>query len=664
MARQSLPRANAGSGAVDCRWSPASGSRSYEPAYLTIPEATPTAQERSSLTTVVKDAVGGTLEVTVSDIPRPDLTANHLITHGDAVQVQARLNETPLPLGSPLPIAVSITLAYPQALPADVPDERLLAVFYSDGISWSRLDCTAGACQQSLANHSFQVAASNVGNYVLAAPRLATLGVSPQSVSLRPGESIRFSALVTDTGGNPVVNPPVSWQANPTVGTIDAQGNFRATGIAGQHTAAVTATLGSLTDSADVTITWWNVHLPFVLARWSAQRWPNDPYYAWQWNMEHVQAPKAWGVAIGDNGPIIAVLDTGIDLAHPDLVGNLVPGWDFVNGDSSPQDDNGHGTHVTGITAAIGNNGLGVAGMNWKAQIMPIKILDQSGVGEAAKARLGIHWAIDHGARVLNLSLGTYDTSPDLEEAVSYALSKGAIIVAAVGNVGSASGVAKGTWIYPAAYPGVLGVGATDSSDRVADFSNQGPFVDAVAPGVYVLSTFVGNSYAYFSGTSMATPHVAGLAALIWSVRPSLTTQAVVKAITDTAQDLGTPGWDATFGYGLIDAGTAVSYAVRANANVTEAAEERYAAPKRLAVPPPGSYKEGVVLVRLAAGFTAEELATSLSQAEMQLQQEPSGLPNVIRVHVPVGSESEFMKRLSALPGVISAQLDYLLFAM
>ncbi|MGQ9555428.1 MAG: S8 family serine peptidase [Anaerolineae bacterium] len=406
-------------------------------------------------------------------------------------------------------------------------------------------------------------------------------------------------------------------------------------------------------------------YLPVAFRNWAPQREPNDAYYSSQWNLKAVRAPVAWGRTTGANGPIIAILDTGVSLAHPDLQANLLPGWDFVNGDSSPDDDNGHGTHVAGIAAAVGNNGFGVSGVAWQGRILPVKILDQDGVGDSLTLSNAIHWAVDSGARVLSLSLGSPYSSWLMEEAINYALSRGVLVVAAAGNVGGSSGVPMGTAMYPAAYPGVIAVGATDAGNQVTPFSNQGPFVDVVAPGAGILSTYLigGGSYAQMSGTSMATPHVGGLAVLVWSVYPSLSGQDVGNIIMQTALDLGSPGWDAACGYGLMDAGQAVTRGPQMAVAVQPQSQGGLALGQSAWPPSPGSYRPGVVLVRLTQGADLRALAQALPGAVAAAQIMATDASGVVQVSVPAGQELQAVQSLAALPEVAGASLNYLVLA-
>ena len=308
----------------------------------------------------------------------------------------------------------------------------------------------------------------------------------------------------------------------------------------------------------------------------AAETIPDDPHYTEQWGLPRIRAPEAWDLTTGDD-LIIAVIDTGVDLDHPDLVGKLwtnadeIPdngldddgngyvddshGWDFVNDDAEPQDDYWHGTHVAGIAAADTDNGQGVAGVSWGARIMPLKVLDASGEGSYTDVISATVYAANNGARILNLSLGGEYYSAVLAEAVGYARQRGCLLAAAAGND-------SGAVFYPAANDGVLAVVATTRWDRRWYRSNYGPEVDAAAPGADIYSTTLDDAYLSASGTSAAAPHVSGLAALVWSVQPDLTNDEVARVITETVRDLGTPGWDQFYGWGRIDAYQAVSSVV------------------------------------------------------------------------------------------------------
>lgn len=288
---------------------------------------------------------------------------------------------------------------------------------------------------------------------------------------------------------------------------------------------------------------------------------PDDARWSEQYGPAHVQAPAAWDLTTGSASVILAVVDSGLDTSHPEFAGRILAGYDFVERDAVPQDACGHGTHVAGIAAATGNNGEGIAGMAWGVQLLPIRVLDATCSGTVADVAEGIVAAVERGARIVNLSLGTIQASTLLENATFYAYSHGAAVIAAAGNTGS-------SLVYPARYPWVLAVGATDASDLRWGLSAYGPELDLMAPGVNILSTlpFGPNSYGKapgydtLTGTSMAAPHVAGAAALLASLPQFDSPDAIYEALTATALDLDSPGWDSMTGYGLLQTYAALTY--------------------------------------------------------------------------------------------------------
>ncbi len=287
--------------------------------------------------------------------------------------------------------------------------------------------------------------------------------------------------------------------------------------------------------------------------RYFMQQVPNDDYYADQWALPKIKAPQAWDVTTG-GGVIVAVVDTGVDYSHEDLDGKVIKGYDYVNSDDDPMDDESHGTHVAGTIAGVTNNGIGIAGVSWGAKILAVKVLDENGSGTTFRVAQGIKYAADNGAKIINLSLGGYGSSLTMSDAIAYAQGKGCVIVAAAGNDNC------DTPHYPSCYQKVIGVGATDSFDVKSGFSNYGWYVDVAAPGSSILSCYsINGGYAYGSGTSMATPHVAGLAALIASRYPGRTGDQLARSIMRAVDDLGAPGRDDTYGYGRINAEKAVS---------------------------------------------------------------------------------------------------------
>lgn len=283
---------------------------------------------------------------------------------------------------------------------------------------------------------------------------------------------------------------------------------------------------------------------------------PNDPFYsAYQWHLPKVSAPTAWDTTTGSSTVTVAVVDSGVQANHPDLVGRVLPGYDFVNNDSDPSDDNGHGTAVAGVAAAKGNDGIGVAGAAWNVAILPVKVMAANGSGSHSAIANGINYSADRGARIINLSIGGTSSSRTLQSSVNYANNKGCILVAAAGNNASS------TTVYPAAYSGVTAVSALTQADTLASFSSFGSFVDVSAPGEGITTSWVNGGYVTISGTSFSSPLVAGIAALALSVNPSLSNTAMASLLTSNADDLGAPGADIYFGAGRVNAARVVSAA-------------------------------------------------------------------------------------------------------
>ncbi len=304
-----------------------------------------------------------------------------------------------------------------------------------------------------------------------------------------------------------------------------------------------------------------------------------------QWNLQQVHGPEAWSFGTGSADVLVAIVDSGVDGAHPDLVGELVPGRNLRDGSTSVQDDVGHGTEVAGIIAALGNNDVGVAGLARGVRLMPLKITSPNGSASSAAAADAIRWAAEHGARVVNLSFGTLRDVPALRSAVQEASSQGVLLVAAAGNCGDAAtyrieGCSQQNQAhYPAALPEVVAVGALDAASALATYSNTGPYVRLTAPGGagggaraapnWVLSTTPTRQavssgrpgYDYEFGTSIAAPHVTAAAALVWSINPTLSRDQVAQILFDTADDLGPPGRDDQYGYGRVNAARAAQRA-------------------------------------------------------------------------------------------------------
>ncbi|WP_437505978.1 S8 family peptidase [Sorangium sp. So ce1099] len=303
------------------------------------------------------------------------------------------------------------------------------------------------------------------------------------------------------------------------------------------------------------------------LARVRAFFVANDPLLKDQWHMARVGAERAWDFATG-RGVTVAVVDTGIAcethgpfVKAPDLASTeCVEGWNFVTKTNHANDDQGHGTHVAGTIAQSTNNGIGAAGLAFHARLMPVKVLNESGWGTTADVADGIRWAAEHGAHVINLSLGGPRNSKVLQSAIDYAISRGAVVVAAAGNTG-------GRVQFPGASDGVIGVSATDANDKIARFSSRGQGVDVSAPGVNVTQQTICNRgrgdceapYPAYNGTSMAAPHVAGAAALLVGLGVS-DPRAVEDAIRAGARVVDdSDSGRLLYGAGVLDAASSVA---------------------------------------------------------------------------------------------------------
>ncbi|HEU5055628.1 MAG TPA: S8 family serine peptidase, partial [Kofleriaceae bacterium] len=309
----------------------------------------------------------------------------------------------------------------------------------------------------------------------------------------------------------------------------------------------------------------------------------NDPLRGRQYSLDQMMVPSAWSLSKGGS-QLIAVIDTGVQFGHPDLQGRVavnaaekngkagvdddgngfvddVWGWDFVNDDNYPADDNNHGTWVSGIISANQNNDRGIAGISWTNQLLEVKVMAWNGYGLTSDLADGIDYAVKRGAKIINMSVGGFPNSSLLADAVARAWKSGAVLVAAAGNnrVEEIS--------YPASFPNVISVSATQADDEFANWSSYGPYVDVAAPGTAVTTTDCGGcspssagspTYVDISGTSFATPNTAGVVALIWGRYPTMSNADVVKRLVATVDDRGFKGWDNRYGYGRVNAYRAV----------------------------------------------------------------------------------------------------------
>ena len=327
----------------------------------------------------------------------------------------------------------------------------------------------------------------------------------------------------------------------------------------------------------------------------------NDPNIAQEWQLPKINASTAWNTSTGA-GITVAVLDSGVQSNHPDLQANLVPGWNVYDNNSNTNDVNGHGTAVAGVIAAVGNNGIGDVGVAYHAKIMPIRMTDATCYTTLSIVASALTWAADHGADVANISYSNLYKSSTVISAANYLRSKGGETVVSANNNAIDEGTANTT--------AMIVVSATDQNNALASFSSWGPMVDLAAPGVQVGTTLWNSSYGWGTGTSFATPVVAGTVALVMSANPSLTPTQIENALFYSATDLGAAGYDIYFGYGMVNAAGAVAAAV----NTT--------------TPAPDTTPPSVAIASPAAGVVSGIVPVSVNAAD--------GV-GVVRVEVYVG---------------------------
>ncbi|WP_280768138.1 S8 family peptidase [Salipaludibacillus daqingensis] len=276
---------------------------------------------------------------------------------------------------------------------------------------------------------------------------------------------------------------------------------------------------------------------------------PNDEFYdLYQWNLKQLHLEEAWDQTRGKQKVPVAIIDSGVDPEHRDLKDRIMKGYNAFEDNEAYYDDNGHGTHVAGIFGAVTNNESGIAGVTWDNPILAVKVLDDEAMGDSFSIAKGIRWATDNGAKVINLSLGDEHNSEVMHEAVKYAYNRDVVLIAATGNDN------VDTPMYPAGYKEVLAVGSNNENQERSFYSNYGAHTDVTAPGEHIPSTFLGDEYVMMSGTSMSSPHVAGIASLIRSEDPQLSNEDVYEIIRLTAEDLGPKGYDIYYGFGMANA--------------------------------------------------------------------------------------------------------------
>jgi len=327
---------------------------------------------------------------------------------------------------------------------------------------------------------------------------------------------------------------------------------------------------------------------------------PNDPWYVDEWHLKKISAPAAWSSTSGNSNVIIAILDSGVDGTHPDLVSKMVAGWNVYSSNSDTSDAGGHGTTVAGTVAAASNNSMGVASVAWGCKIMPVRIVDSSGYTSYSLVASGLTWAADHGARVANISCSPIINSSAVTSAARYFQNKGGVVTSSAGNLG--------TFVSSPENAYILTVSATDTNDVLASFSNTGNAVDLSAPGVLIRTTALGGGYQSVAGTSFSAPIVAGVAALVMSANPTLTATQVQDILKQSADDLGATGWDSSYGWGRVNAARAVALAGGGGGTVDSSAPA-----VTISSPAGGATVSGSITVAVSATDNVGVASVSLS---------------------------------------------------
>jgi thermitase len=328
---------------------------------------------------------------------------------------------------------------------------------------------------------------------------------------------------------------------------------------------------------------------------------PNDPYFASAWHLPKIEAPASWDVAPRAT-VIVAVLDTGVDGTHPDLAAKMVPGFNFYSNNTVTADAMGHGTAVAGVIGAITNNGVGVASVAPLSRIMPIRTGDATGFSYASAIVNGMTWAVDHGAKVLNISINSVAGVSSIKTAAQYVRSKGGVVVAAAGNCACFDSTPEN--------PYMISVSATVETDALASFSSRGNYVDIAAPGDHIWTTVRGGGYMMHYGTSFASPVVAGVVAVMMGANPDLAPATIETLLLANADDRGTAGRDTSYGYGRVNAARAVAAAAGVVASTPPADTTKPVV--SISSPASGATVRGLTTVAIAASDNAAVLRTEL----------------------------------------------------
>lgn len=424
---------------------------------------------------------------------------------------------------------------------------------------------------------------------------------------------------------------------------------------------------------------------------------PNDPFFnnlddTWAYNNTGVfgntpdadiDAPEAWGYTTGSSSIIVAIVDSGIDTTHPEFSGRLLPGKHFYHlnsisyEDTNVTDGNGHGTHVAGIAAAAGNNGIGGVGVAWQVRILPVRVLDADGTGYMSDAARGVDYAVSQGAKVINLSMGGITSSTLLKTSIQNAKNAGVLVVTAAGNCGDTNYKANGCdyqnqTFYPAADSASIAVAATTPNDMRASFSNYGDYIDIAAPGVNILSTYpyaldnyAPEGYEWESGTSMAAPFVSGAAALIYSYFPGTTADQAAALLLQNTDDKGLSGWDTSFGCGRLNLFKIFNQAATSGncSRPSPLSVSSQTVVQSETAPAAGEYRPGVVIVKFRTDAGVQSAEAALAQEGLSAVEHLDDL-GVDVVAAPEGGEWNVVQRLRANPAVEWAELDAVIHAL
>ncbi len=482
-------------------------------------------------------------------------------------------------------------------------------------------------------------------------PYTFTATISPTTASVPITYTFEASDGLGPTSGQFATTNPINWRN--VVWTMS-----------GEKTVTVTAQNadGTYMDTLSVDIASGTVFVPLVVRNYTQ---PFSASEGTMWNLNAMRVPEAWALSTGE-GIIVADVGTGVDLDHPDLAANIVGGYDFVDNDTTPDDELGVGTFIAGIIAGVPNNG-GIVGVAPHAKIMPVKVIDSNGQFTNADVAAGITWAYDNGARLINLSFMFTMESATIDTALEHAFY--ALVFGMVGDCGDTDYADHGCtmqnqFVWPARYANVEGIGSTDINNQLSDFSSESqPMV--VAPGEGIYSTGLNGGYATGSSTGYASAHAVGVAALVWAANPTYYDGEVRGAILHSADDLGYATPSLAVGFGLIDAAAAITQDPYGGWPKANAYTPQTAASSARSLDAPRQTTtmiEDEVLVKLSDGASLGQVWNEMGfkLSELRVLDVIEGL-NVYRLSVPAAQQTDIIDSLLQTPGVEYAEPNYLL---